>query len=238
MAARGDDAPRAPSPPRGWPTAGVTFVGPVLDEYPTGTCVVLVVGRRRAHDAARPRRQRPAADVGHRRAASTRMPGLGPPLGLRPPRTRARATPAGPRCPPASPAAPWCRSTPPAPRPSRPSAPRRSSTGSTAPSLVFANDDEIDALGGVKAVLDHVGRGRGEARARRRHVDRRPPDAHRRGLPGRRHRQHRCRRRLRRRLDRRHPVRGRARGRAGRGGRASAPRPSPRWAPARRSPAS
>ena len=99
------------------------------------------------------------------------------------------------------------RSTPPAPPRSAPRVRHRFLRWIDGCRVLFANDDELDALGGVRRGARQRRRGGGQARPRRRVVDRRHPLG---VVPGRqRHRRrHRRRRRcLRRRLPRRSPRR-------------------------------
>ncbi len=135
--------------------AGVVFVGPILDEYPTGTCVVLVA-------ADGERTMLPDRGANDRLPMSAIVGGLDPMPGWvhlsgyailhegsrNAGRAALSAGIAG-------------------------GAAVSIDAASTAPikavgadtflnwvdgaSLVFANDDEIDALGGVRAVLEHVG---------------------------------------------------------------------------------
>ncbi|MCU1371536.1 MAG: putative PfkB-family carbohydrate kinase [Ilumatobacteraceae bacterium] len=154
MAARGADDLGAMAA-AGLEAAGVRFVGPVLDDAPTGTCVVLV-------DADGERSMLPDRGANDRLPMAAIIGGLDPMPGWvhlsgyailhegsrNAGRAALSAGIAG-------------------------GAVVSVDAASTAPikavgaeaflnwidgaSLVFANDEEIDALGGVRAVLDHVG---------------------------------------------------------------------------------
>lgn len=154
MAARGNDAFGALAAAE-LDDAGVAFVGPVLDEYPTGTCVVLV-------GADGERSMLPDRGANDRLPMSAIVGGLDPMPGwvhlsgyaiLHEGSRNAGRAVLSAGIAGGSVVSVDAASTAPI-----------KAVGADAflkwidgASLVFANDEEIEALGGVRAVLDHVG---------------------------------------------------------------------------------
>ena len=153
MAARGDDAFGAMAA-ADLDAAGVAFVGPVLDQYPTGTCVVLV-------GADGERSMLPDRGANDRLPVSAIVGGLDPMPGWvhlsgyailhEGSRNAGRAALSAGLAGGAVVSVDAASTAP------------IKAVGADAflnwidgASLVFANDEEIDALGGVWAVLEHV----------------------------------------------------------------------------------